>query len=91
MIVCLLGCKDYHKDMREWVEAIPSGTIVEKVKAQQPDYLEIDWNHPIAKENGVVWYRITTIKGHQDPVPILFYIEFNSQGLIGHGWERVAE
>ena len=49
--------------MVNWADNIPKGTSIEKIKQQQPTYLNID----LTKKDSFESYPITYIKGHNDP------------------------
>jgi hypothetical protein len=88
-LIVLSSCKDYHKDMLEWANELPTNSSREQVKVLAPDYLVIDWENPEQVNSYIYRYEITKIRGHEDPVQIKFYLEFENSTFLKHGWERL--
>ncbi len=82
-LIILTSCKDYHNDMAKWANDIPSGTVPQRVKAVQPDYLTIDWDNPDTLDNGMIRYNVTNIKGHNDALKMAYFLEFDNNGYRG--------
>lgn len=68
--------------MLEWIETIEIGLTIEDVKNMQPDYLEIDWEHPQTFENEN-WYMVTKIKGHNDILGMSNFLVFIDEKYQG--------
>ena len=69
--------------MIEWTNSIPVGTELNKVKNNQPDYLEIDWKNPEIKDSVITRYCITKIKGYYDILKMEYFLEFKNNEFRG--------
>ena len=75
--------------MIEWTSSIPKGTSIDSVKTTQPDFLEIDWNHP-ETHDGETRYAITKIKNNSKMLKMVNYLSFvdnKYQGRFAHKWD----
>jgi len=73
--------------MLDWSSSIPAGSDIEKVKRDQPEFLEIDWDNPDTLENGMTRYFVTEIKRNNDNLKMEYFLEFENnkfKGLFGH-------
>ncbi len=82
-LTVLTGCKDYHNDMVEWAGNIDIGTDVATVKANQPDYLKVEWDNPDTLDNSILRFYISEIKGHHDILKMDYFLEFDKNGFRG--------
>jgi len=65
IIAISISCKNHYNDMVAWSREIKIGTDIQIVKKNQPDWIEIDWDHPDTIDSFTV-YLITKIKGNRD-------------------------
>ncbi len=73
--------------MIDWTSSIPTGTDLETVKIDQPDFLEIDWDNPDTLDVQITRYFITKIKGNNDILKMEYFLEFENnrfRGQFGH-------
>ena len=72
--------------MIDWTDNIKIDTNIQSVKDEQPDFIEIDWDNPILKENEKR-FLITKIKGNRDILNMsnyLLFIDNKYQGRDSH-------
>lgn len=60
----LTGCKDYSEESILWLNAIETGTDIEKIKTSQPGFIKINWEKPDTVNYKL--YYLVTIKGNPD-------------------------
>ena len=85
-VLFLSSCKNYYNEMIRWSSNIPIGTSIDSVKAVQPKFLEIDWNHPRVFGNETQ-FIITRIKNNNDLLKMENYLSFVNnkyQGRFAH-------
>ena len=68
--------------MIDWTSSIKTGTHIDTVKLNQPDFLEIDWDNPDTLENRIR-YEIIEIKGNQDVLKMQNFIAFENDMYLG--------
>lgn len=61
--------------MIDWTSNIPIGTSIDSIKKIQPNFIEIDWQHP-AMNNGETRYTIIKIKNNYDVMKMENYLSF---------------
>lgn len=74
------GCVNHYNEFVNWADAIPVGTPVSKVKALQPNYVTIDWRHPVGIDT--IKYMVTRIRGSVDPIKMQHELVFTKRGYI---------
>ena len=83
----LTACKNYYNDTIHWADKIQTGTDIQTVKSNQPDFIEIAWDKPDTLDNELL-YEITKIKGNNfDPLNMshhLVFIDGKYQGRRPH-------
>ena len=80
-LVILTSCKSYLNDTIDWGHNIERGTPMDSVKAQEPDFLRVDWENPIGSDSTdtEIWYEITYIKRNRDMLGMRYFLAFDNE------------
>ena len=82
IILLTSSCKDYYNDMIDWTSNIKTGTDINKVKKNQPNFLKIDWDNPDTLETRIR-YEIIEIKGNRDILKMQNFVVFENKKYVG--------
>ena|SRR5688572_14145260 len=81
--VTILSCKDYYNEAIHWADEIHYGTDINKVKMTQPDFVQVDWEHPQTVNDTTKYYSIVEIQGSNDVLNMSHELVFNSNKYAG--------
>ncbi|MBJ2173443.1 hypothetical protein JBL43_04300 [Aureibaculum sp. A20] len=76
IMVLNTSCHNYYNDTIKWMDSLDSGTSIQTVKENQPDYVIVDWANGIESENDEVRYAVLEIKGNNDILNMSHYLIF---------------
>ena len=88
-LVVVMGCvntnNNYNK-MLDWINSIEKGESIQQVKASQPDFIIVHWEHPDTT-SGYMRFSIEP-KNHHDILKIDNALIFNEKGFVQRSYHK---
>ena len=78
ILVLLISCNGNQNKFINWADNFPENSSIENVKKSQPNYVIIDWEHPIKISDNEKMFEVTEIKNSYDALDMNYFLVFRN-------------
>ena len=78
ILVLLISCYGNQNKFINWADNLPENSSIENVKKSQPNYVIIDWEHPIKISDNEKMFEVTEIKNSYDALDMNYFLVFRN-------------
>lgn len=78
ILVLLISCNGNQNKFINWADNLPENSSIENVKKSQPNYVIIDWEHPIKISDNEKMFEVTEIKNSYDALDMNYFLVFRN-------------
>ena len=78
ILVLLISCNGNQNKFINWADNLPKNSSIENVKKSQPNYVIIDWEHPIKISDNEKIFEVTEIKNSYDALDMNYFLVFRN-------------
>ena len=78
ILVLLISCNGNQNKFINWADNLPENSSIENVKKSQPNYVIIDWEHPIKISDNEKIFEVTEIKNSYDALDMNYFLVFRN-------------
>ena len=78
ILVLLISCNGNQNKFINWADNLPENSSIENVKKSQPNYVIIDWGHPIKISDNEKMFEVTEIKNSYDALDMNYFLVFRN-------------
>ncbi len=78
VFILFISCDGNQNKFISWADNLPENSSVENVKKSQPNYVIIDWEHPIKISDDEKMFEVTEIKNSYDALDMNYFLVFRN-------------
>lgn len=78
VFIFFISCNGNQNKFINWADNLPENSSIENVKKSQPNYVIIDWEHPIKISDNEKMFEIVEIKKSQDFLQMSHFLVFKN-------------